>query len=104
MRTKTPNNTQKVKRKARAPVKKRTRDREKVVRLIIPRNFLPWYDELNDSLDFTARNFPKDAMDKIIAFGDYEIEEISSKRLRLIQLKPKRTSGDAGIEESSESK
>jgi hypothetical protein len=89
MRTRTSPKKQSQKLNAKSPQQQRKRPKEKVIRLTIHRNLLPWYDELDDSLDLEAANFPKSVLDQINAFGDYEIEEISSKWLRLMKIKPK---------------
>jgi hypothetical protein len=65
--------------------KAKRKAKERIIRLIIPRNLLRWYNELDDRLELLASDFPKEALEKIIQFGVYEIEEISKKRLSLIK-------------------
>lgn len=54
----------------------------------IHRNLLGWYNELEDTLDIQAANFPPAVLLLIRQLGDYEIEYIDNKKITLVS-KPK---------------
>jgi hypothetical protein len=87
--------------------KTKRKGKERIIRLIIPRNMLRWYNELDDRLELLASDFPKEVLEKIIQFGVYEIEEISKKRLSLIKpmasKPPRPEEGDENIVEQETS-
>lgn len=52
--------------------------------LIINRNLLYWYNELSDELDIHSPHFPPEALSQIINFGEFEIDYIDNKKVKLI--------------------
>ncbi|MDF2650197.1 MAG: hypothetical protein K0Q73_6002 [Paenibacillus sp.] len=53
--------------------------------LIIKKNLLPWYNELDDNLDIHHSDFPRLVREQIETIGEYTIVFISRFETRLRQ-------------------
>ncbi|MBP1964368.1 hypothetical protein [Paenibacillus aceris] len=53
--------------------------------LVIKMNLLPWYNELNDTLEINNPAFPGSVRERIALFGDYSIIAINRLETRLRQ-------------------
>jgi hypothetical protein len=53
---------------------------QRLKRLVVYMNLLFWYNELTDTLDLNAPNFPKKTLNKIKTFGNCSIEFIDEKK------------------------
>ncbi|MFD0696933.1 hypothetical protein ACFQZT_22960 [Paenibacillus sp. GCM10027628] len=51
--------------------------------LVIKHNLLPWYNELDDTLDIDGPGFPSSYRERILAFGEYTLIMISIKETHL---------------------
>ncbi|SDM77762.1 hypothetical protein SAMN04487897_10120 [Paenibacillus sp. yr247] len=56
--------------------------------LVINKNLLYWYNELDNNLEINSPNFPKYVLSKIKLFGEFEIDYIDARIVKLIS-KPK---------------
>lgn len=54
--------------------------------LVIRKNLLPWYNELDDYLDIHHSDFPGLVREQIAAIGEYSIVFISRFETRLRQI------------------
>lgn len=52
--------------------------------LIINRNLLSWYNELDNYFELNMASFPKDVSRKIRVFGDYDIEYIDARKTKIV--------------------
>lgn len=52
--------------------------------LVINKNLLNWYNELDNNLEINSPNFPKYVLSKIKLFGEFEIDYIDERRVKLI--------------------
>ncbi|NOU72989.1 hypothetical protein GC098_16435 [Paenibacillus sp. LMG 31458] len=52
--------------------------------LVIKKNLLYWYNELDNILEINSPNFPKYVLSKIKLFGEFEIDYIDERKVKLI--------------------
>lgn len=52
--------------------------------LVINKNLLYWYNELDNNLEINWPNFPKNVLLKIKLFGEFEVEYIDERKVMLI--------------------
>jgi hypothetical protein len=55
--------------------------------LIINRNLLRWYNELDNTLDIHSLNFPQKVRSQILSFGKFEIDYIDFMKIKLVSRK-----------------